>query len=159
MKKMIFMIVLIFLGVGLYPQSWTIQGGPSNDTEFTVITSEQFQRIIQAQGTVARTVMVEYLDYLVFMNALRSVPVINGTIPIFNGYFYLTSRSIPKNDTGRYFSQITSAFVMYGNTRTNSIMSVRFMNIDGIPNALSLRRDWNEYVRQYNRLIRLVNGE
>ena len=159
MKKIALGLVFIFIGVVVYSQSWTIEGGPSNDTEFTVITAEQFQRTIQAQEAVARTVTVEYLDYTVFMNSLRSMGTINGTIPTFNGYFCLTTRLIPKNDTGRYFSNITSSILLYGNTRTNSIMIIRFMNIDNVQNALSLRRDWNEYQRQYNQLLRLVNGE
>lgn len=159
MKNMILGMIFLLLSNIVYSQSWTIQGGPSNDTEFTVITVEQFDRVRQANEFVARAVMVEFLDYTIFMNAIRNAGTIRGSIPTFNGYFFLTTRLIPKNDAGRLLAGSTSANLIFGNTRTNSIMSIRFLNTDNVNNSLSLRYEWNEYVRQYNQLLRLVTGE
>ena len=160
MKNILMFMLLITVTVLTYSQSWTIQGGESNDTQFTIITAEQFQRTIRAHQATDRGVNVEYQDYLVFMNSTRSMRIISGgSLPNFNGYFYLAVRTIPKNDVGRYWSNVRTAWVIYGNTRTNAMMHVRFVNVDNIPNVLSLKTQYNEYIRQYNHLIRLVNGE
>jgi len=159
MKKIIFSVIFLTINFVVYSQSWTIQGGASNDTEFTVITAEEFQRNIKAHDTVSKAVTLDYYEYSVFMNGIKSVKTIKGTIPTFNGYFYFSARMIPKNETGKFYSQVTSAMLFYGNTRTNSIMAVRFYNVEGFTNTLSLRYDWDEYVRQYNQLLRLINGE
>lgn len=158
-KPVAISVIFFTINVAVYSQTWTIQGGANNDTEFTVITAEEFQRSIKAYQLVSKAVTLDYNQYSVFMNMIRSVKTINGTIPTFNGYFYLSSRMIPKNETGKLYSQITSAILLYGNTRTNSIMGVRFLNTENFSYALSLRYDWDEYVRQYNQLLRLVNGE
>ncbi|MCL2443267.1 MAG: hypothetical protein FWD13_07355 [Treponema sp.] len=158
MKIQIISIFLLLQGFFVYSQTWILQGGAVNDTEFTVITSEQFQRIVQANQTIARSVMFDYSDYQDFLNLNPSIKIIRGTMPNFNGYFYLSAKIIPKNDTGRYLAQSQTAWVFYGNTRTSSLMSITYLNNENFDNTISLRSSYNEYIRQYNFLLRLING-
>jgi hypothetical protein len=49
----------------------------------------------------------------------------------------------------------------YGNSKTGK-MKLLFYPIGygiGDNNCISLKRNWNEYIRKYNQLIKLVNGE
>jgi len=155
--KIALVIVYIFIGSLVYSQSWTIQGD-SNDSEVTVITLEQFENIIKGHQSIDRAVKLEYVDYSTFRYALSNAKIIRGSLPNFNGSFFLTYRIIPKTDAGYFLDKYQTASVVYGNTRTNGIMSVTFLNNDSFYNVISLTNNYNEYIRQYNQLVRLVNG-
>jgi len=64
---------------------------------------------------------------------------------------------IPKTADARNNPYDLRAWVRYGNSRTG-FMNILFLDfID--TGAISLRFNRNEYTRQKNQLIRLVNGE
>jgi hypothetical protein len=156
MKRTFFIGIFLFISVLGYSQTWTTQA-ESLDLVFTVITSDQFQRIMQANQTINKAVKLAYFDYLEFINGLRLARTI-GSIPNFNGYFYLNVRAIPKNDYMKYWEQRTAAYVFYGNTRTNAVMTVTFYTENNLTDVLSLKTQYNEYIKQYNQLLNIVNG-
>ena len=156
MKKiMIFSMIFLLTGAYLYSQSWTERVCDNWDIEYTVITQEQFDRIRRAQETTAVAVRLTYFD-----NVQMVGRVIRGTRPNFNGFFYLSVRYIPRTPAARESVNVTAvtAVIEYGNSRTG-IMRIEFLNTVWLDRAISLRFNWNDYVRRYNQLIRLVNGE
>jgi hypothetical protein len=137
----------------VYSQTWTNYGDDNHDIEFTVITREQFDRIITAQGTTASFVSLNFYD----ASEIGRNRVISGSRPNFNGFFYLSARIIPKNDAARIASSYIRAMVHYGNSRTGGI-SIVYLDI-WQPNTISLKFNWNDYTMQFNQLLRLVNGD
>jgi hypothetical protein len=152
-KSMVFLVSFFMLGVKVFSQTWTIDRDKDWNLEYTVITQEQFNRIIAAQETTALFVFLEFRDTV----QRPPVRVIQGSWPNFNGFYYLSLRDIPKTDIARDEYNNFRAVVRYRNARTGH-MDITFLT-SMIPGAISLRFNWNEYIRQKNLLIRLVNGE
>jgi hypothetical protein len=141
------------IGAMVYSQTWRIFCDSDWDIEYTVITQEQFNRIIKAQETTASFVLLEFFDHV----QATELKAIRGSRPNFNGYYYLSIYHIPKTDGARIIANNTRACVRYGNTRTGFMIIIFLTSIEA--GAISLRFNQNEYVRQYNQLFKLVNGE
>ena len=154
MKKKLIGIIFLFLSIMVYSQTWTVFGDADMDCEYTIITKEQFDRIVKANEITAQGVTVEYFDE----SYMRSERVIKGSRPRLNGYYYLTQRLIPKTEDGRIASSLIGTMVLYGNINTGAIM-ITFVPIALLPGVISLKYNWNEYANKYNQLIKLVNGE
>ena len=152
-KSMIFCILFFVFGVLVHSQTWATYFDSDWDIEYTVITHEQFNRIVTAQETTANFALFEFYDEI--QTTLRRVT--RGSRPSFNGYYYLSIRGIPKTDVARNSYNNLRAWVRYGNTRTGFMELYFLSSIE--TGAISLRFNQNEYMRQKNQLIRLVNGE
>jgi len=153
MKKYLFFLLFLVTGIFAYSQTWTVYGDSDWDYEYTIITQEQFNRIVSAQETVAVAVRLDFID----TSERRQGRVVSGSRPNITGYFYRSLRYIPKSNAARNFISNTRAIIQYGNSRTG-IMEIEFLSIIE-QGSISLRFSQNEYIRQKNQLIRLVNGE
>jgi len=152
-KSMIFYPMFFIICLSVHCQTWTNFGDKDWDWEFTVITQEQFNRIVKAEETIASFVSFDFYD----ASEIGRSKVIRGTRPSFNGYFYLSVKPIPKSENARINVSNIRAIVQYGNSKTG-IMDMLFLSSWG-PNTISLNFNLDEYRRKYNQLIRLVNGE
>jgi hypothetical protein len=149
MKKACFFCIFLVIGIFVYSQTWTSQRGDITE-EYTIITSEQFQRIITAQETIAQAVSFNFFDAAEINRNRNNSRVIRGTRPNLNGYYYMTVRSVPDDPNIR-------SIVIYGNSNTGRMVIIFYSGF--FSGTISLRYNWKEYARQYNQLIRLVNGE
>jgi hypothetical protein len=154
-KRIMFCILLFVFGIAVYSQTWTVYGDDDWDYEYTKITREQFNRIVTANETRARGVMIDFLDGV---EQEESGRIINGSRPSINGYYYLLVKTIPKTNDARIITSIILSTVIYGNTRTGQ-MTIQFLTTIPDPEVISLYYNRNEYVRRYNIYIGLVNGE
>ena len=153
MKKYVFLMIFFFVcGVMAFSQSWTIYGDNGSDWKYTVISKERFDRIVKVQEQTALSVRLDYLDGVLKRNNL-----ISGSIPDFNGNYYIYAELVPKNEDARKHGPELRAAVMYGNSRTG-IMSLMYFSIWLRGNIL-LKSDWDSYVQEYKKLINLVNDE
>jgi len=150
MKKIVFFYLFLVTGFSVYSQSWTVRGEDGFTEEYTIITKEQFDRIISAQETVALAAEFHFFDAVEVNRNINNSRVIRGTRPTLNGYYYMTVRDVPEDPDVR-------SVVIYGNSRTGRMVIVFYSRL--LPGTISLRLNRNEYVRQFNQLIRLVNGE
>ncbi|MCL2443266.1 MAG: hypothetical protein FWD13_07350 [Treponema sp.] len=142
--KILFVLVLFICSTICYSQTWVerigiIHGVGDITEELSVITKEQFDRLIQQHSSTNRNCSIIFTNNL----ELKSFPVISGTRPVFNGYYYLLSR---KN--GRIY-------IIYGNSNTGR-MELNFYNSGLMQNDVIVNS--NEYRRRYNQYINWVNG-
>ena len=105
-------LLFLFAGVFAYSQTWTQYVDSDWDIEFTVITMEQFNRIVNAQETTANFVILEFWDEIQRQHSR----VTSGSRPNFSGFYYLYIRWIPKTASARIHSENVRAMVRYGNT-------------------------------------------
>jgi hypothetical protein len=141
MGKMFFFVCFLILAIEIHSQTWTVQ-----NEETTIISKEQFDRIVRAQETIAMAVSFNFFDAA----ETGKGRVISGTRPILNGYYYMTIKLIPDEPYIR-------SIVAYGNSKTGRMVIIFYSSL--LPGTISLQYNRNEYVRQYNQLINLVNGE
>jgi len=153
MKKTI-VIGFIFqiLCIRLYSQTWTVEGDENFDFEYTVITQEQWSRIVRSHETTDESAMLKFVDNIEATNSR----VIKGQKPNFKGYYYISAKGIPKNDMAKIALNYITAIVCYGNSETG-VMAIQFMGISFLPNSVSLKYEKNDYIQQKNELIKLVN--
>jgi curved DNA-binding protein CbpA len=140
-----------------HSQTWKGIFGGGLEYTATVITIEQFERIVQANEVTYDYVWLQFND----RSKIDFGKIISGTMPKFNGPYCLSRELLPKNSYG-------SASLVYGNTQTGEL-SLQFLSVDisafSGSNTLfngriiSLRHNWNEYARIYNLFINLVNGK
>jgi curved DNA-binding protein CbpA len=145
----------------VHNQRWTASFGGSQYV-LTVITTEQFKRIVQTNEATYDYVSLRFND----RSKINFGEIISGTMPKFNGHYCLSKESLQKSS--RYYS----ASFVFGNIQTGELV-IQFGPEDifllynvlykGMPNpnprCISLRHNWNEYVKVYNQFIKLVNGE
>jgi hypothetical protein len=118
------------------------------------ITSEQWTRIIQAKEITETSVFLDYVD------ATQT-----GEPYPAKGYYYEVETIIPQSaGSKKEFSILgvgSQDIYSYGNSKTGK-MKLLFYPIGygfNDNNCISLKHNWNEYIRKYNQLIKLVNGE
>jgi hypothetical protein len=132
MKKA-FAIIFLLCSLIAYSQTW------SENVTWTVITKENYDRLLRQYEEDHGYCIIEYIDILemVSKRGVRS-----GTRPNFNGYYYLLGEGNR---------------LAYGNSNTGR-MEILFGSYFS-----SVRVNSTEYTRQYNlyieRVNRLVNGE
>jgi hypothetical protein len=153
MKKIIVICLLVLAAVGLWGQTWTVEGDDNFDIEYTVITKEQWERIVKAHIATDEAVNVGYSDISEQVN----VNVKKGTRPQISGYYYLIAKMVPKNEVSRMMNNYFTATVIYGNSDIGT-MQLTFSSLV-LPNMVSLKYDYDAFTKQYNQVIRLVNGE
>jgi len=160
-----FVLLFIFCSVFSYSQTWTVQDNDNRrDVEYTVITKEQYQRLLRQYEASNEFCIMEYTDIL---EMPKSVKVISGTIPSFNGYYYLMAKIKPQLD--KFTTEEKKALglfnmtngLLYGHSDTG-LMSIIFVNGVGffgflIPGAVDVNSD--DYKKKYNLFSGFVNGE
>ena len=155
MKKMgIFFIFILIINGLAFAQTWVAEGDENFNFEYTIITRDQWNRIVKAQEATATGVVLSYSD----MAEQTGSRVIQGRRPDLKGYFYFSARMLPKNEVGKLASGFFTSIVGYGNSETG-IMLLSFLTTAAVPNSISLRFDWNEYARRFNQLLSIVNDE
>lgn len=151
MKKL-FSIILFLISSIAYTQTWTESVGYPTATiyEFTVITSEQYQRLLEQYKYSNDYCALKYTDALAIRSGTSWTggQVTSGTLPVLNGYYYVlkTKRSL----TG------SNPSLIVGNTNTGRL-ELEFTKGYMLAN-ISVRIDSNEYISQYNRYIGWINN-
>jgi hypothetical protein len=84
MKKLIFILILLFITTLLYSQTWTVEMSSDWDIEYTVINKESFERILKANEATAESASLSYAD----KSELEDFKIIRGTKPKLNGYYF-----------------------------------------------------------------------
>ena len=149
MKKL-FILIFIFCSAALcYSQTWTERLRVGDQFfrigevthEYTVITKEQFDRLVQQNRSLNTYCQMNYIDVL----ELRYYPVISGERPVFDGFYYLIVRkkgaNLLRSDT----------ILIYGNTKTGR-MELEFysgrvvLSGDVIVDSLDFTTRWNQYI-------------
>jgi hypothetical protein len=154
MKKFLIVALLILVGVVAFGQAWTVEGDEGFEVEYTLITREQWGRIVKAHETTDEGVMLQFTD----VSEQVEKRVIKGNRPKIEGYYYILAKLIPKNDTVKQAMNYITASVIYGNSKTG-LMTIMFLSTSLVPNSVSLKYNWDEYARQYNQLIKLISEE
>jgi curved DNA-binding protein CbpA len=118
------------------------------------ITSEQWMRIIRAKEITESSVILDYVD------ATQT-----GEPYPAKGYYYEVETIIPQSARSKKEFSILGVgsqdIYSYGNSKTGK-MKLLFYPIGygfNDNNCISLKHNWNEYIKKYNQLIKLVNGE
>jgi len=157
---MLFSLIVVF---SIYPQTWT-ETDPTDSTmsvEYTVLTKEQFDRLLRQNEARFEFAWLVYEDVL----EMQNWRVTSGRKPTFRGFYYLIGRmSSTDSDTQAGLVLMgTTNFLIYGNSETGA-MSITFMNTMG---ALTLglalqdvvRINSNDYSNKFNQFVSFVNGE
>jgi len=159
MKKKFLTAVLLLLGNYLFCQTWTARVNESFDVELTVITREQWNRLLEQKLTQRPWVKINYVDELEVTPSI----VVNGTPPNLRGYYYLLEKCIPRNDAIRYHITLIgmdTTSLLYGNTNTGSIKMVFFSSYPyGVTGVGVIGSNSDTFISRYNQYIRWVNGE
>jgi hypothetical protein len=166
MKKfIIFVGLFVFLSFSLFAQTWTIRTNLGNgtgeaDIVFTVISKQQYDRLLNqhtAQGEYGR---VQFTDKLELQGSESSGRVIKGAIPKVNGYYYRLAKVIPLSEEGERLLNLAGigTSLIYGNSNTGQL-TIQFGNymLAFGPRAYLLGSD--DFNRVYNQCIGFVNGE
>ncbi|MDR2407441.1 MAG: DnaJ domain-containing protein [Bacteroidales bacterium] len=118
------------------------------------ITSEQWTRIIRAKEITEASVILDYVD------ATQT-----GEPYPTKGYYYEIETIIPQSaGSKKEFSILgvgSQDIYSCGNSKTGKMKLLFYPIGYGFDdnNCISLKHNWNEYVKKYNQLIKLVNGE
>jgi len=154
-KKYLFYCLFLFSSIILYSQTWTEKEASGNLREVTIITGEDFSRLLKQYEATSRhpfgndfignpyggSIELRYIDALELGAGL---PVIKGTRPRLNGYYCLL---IKKKTVVGTFNMLA-----YGNTNTGRL-EIEFNCYAGfIPGT-------NEYYKQRNLFWGWVEGE
>lgn len=127
------------------PQIWkevsTVIGDAILEREYTVITSAQFDRLYRQYNEMYTFANLIYYDVLEMGEGAR---VLSGTRPRFNSYYHLLVKE--QTLAGGI------VFLVYGHPNTGR-MYIRYNPFAGT------KIDSNEFINEYNRYIRWVNGE
>jgi hypothetical protein len=153
-KTMLF--CLFFTAFNVYSQTWIIDGNELGvvefDYEYTVITKDQFDRILRSSEQTSVAAMLGYMDN----SQAFDTRVKSGQRPQLNGgYYYISARMLPKTSEGRAAAGYIRNILIYGNSKTGA-MQISFLGVWG-PGSISLKYENNEYRRKFNDLIRIVN--
>ena len=154
MKRVILVFALLFIALVAFSQTWTVDGGEDWDIEYTVISMDAFGRIMKANETTAEGVSLVYFD----ASQLGRETIIKGTRPELKGYYFIAARLIAKSPSARSAVSHLKSRVYYGNSETGEIQ-ITFYDTDFMFGVISLKVHWNEYIKQLNSLLDLVNGE
>ena len=163
MNKVLFLSFCFLICTNIaFAQTWTIRNDERKcDYEYTVITKDQFQRLLRQYEASSQYCVMNYVDVLERRNEGK---IISGQRPNFNGYYYILIKIKPHLD--KLTQEERSALnlvnmtngIIYGNSDTGELQLV-FTSMYGmlLPNAYEI--DTNEYKTKYNQFIGFVNGE
>ena len=141
-------LFFIFCSMDSYAQTWTeyVWGdefiGITVDT-FTVITMEQFNRLIEQHKTTNKYCLMKYTDALKIGSGRR---VMSGVRPRFNGYYFLLIQK------GNRRPSSSNTVLVYGNSNTGR-MELEFGPAGGVSVGSQ------DYIRRWNQFVSWVKGE
>jgi hypothetical protein len=156
-KNLIF-VLLIFIPSFAYSQAWQVADPTDKDTiaEYTVITKQQFDRLLRQNEASNTHAFLGYTDVL----EMRKGNVVSGSRPDLKGYYYLLRKIIPKtSDASSVLTLIGGGIgLIYGNSETGEIRII-FINELGtlIPGIVKIGSD--DYVSKFNQFVKFVSGE
>lgn len=150
MKRVFLGLFFIVFSTVCYSQTWQESAGVNNVNihEYTVITTDQYDRLLRQYEGRFTFATFSYIDVLEMGNN-----VISGTRPRFNGYYYLMG--VRKTAVGEI------AFLAYGNSSTGrfELAFPGYMTTAGSGGRTGFRIGSNEYINRYNQHISWVNGK
>jgi hypothetical protein len=150
-------MVFCFCSAFGYSQTWTERNDELKcDYEYTVITKEQYQRLLSQYEVSNDYCLIQFNDILEMENSNR---IISGTKPRLRGYYYLLAKMKPLTQYSKdnlVLLNVSNGLV-YGNSNTGA-MSLVFMGSLGlfVPGVIAV--DSNGYAEKYNQFLRFVNG-
>lgn len=151
MKKT-FSIIFFACTFSIYSQTWieclnpgTHFGVGSLIHECTVITLQDFNRLVQQHKESSDTCNITYTDKL----EITYYPVISGTRPTFSGRYYILIK-----ETG--WAYRNSTFLVYGDSKTGK-MEIEFFSKGGI-NTGNFRPNSDEFTKHWNKYLSWVEG-
>lgn len=140
MKTVFFVgVFLIIFSTVCYSQTWREREVSGYEREYTVITRDQYDRLLRQYTEDYSVLDLSYYDVL----DLSGIRAISGTKPTLNGYYYLLIK--------RFTLVGVLPALAYGNSDTGR-MEICFSGWGAGINS-------NEYVRRYNQYIKRINGE
>jgi hypothetical protein len=165
MKKVVAVFISLIAAVSAFSQTWTVRMADDDvgdvDCKYTIITKQQYERILNSHKINNDYVIIRYLDNL----ELTSNPqesVISGTSPILRGDFYIYAEFFPKTNIGKDFFTGARTMIIYGNSETGHIKlwfcynQSMFLSYN-FPGTYPLNS--NSFKQQYDRLVRTVEGK
>jgi len=153
-----FLFFFILLSTSLYSQTWQVASDIDVIYEYTVITKQQFDRLLRQYEAQYAYVLLNYFDVL----EMGEAEVISGQIPALNGYYYMLGKIIPQTQEQSNALSLSGAgsFLVYGNTETGE-MIINFLNeLGGVilfsQGAVKIKS--NDYIKRFNQFNDFVNG-
>ncbi|GHU43569.1 hypothetical protein FACS1894190_14210 [Spirochaetia bacterium] len=149
-KNLALLVVVVFLeiltGCGASQgQSYTTITDDGVETEFTIITKEQFDRIRISNENSAVSMYVDFSD----VTQATNNNVIKGTRPKYYGMTYQSIKENPPKSN-------ELVWLRYRNG-DKCFMSIGFYNKQ-FSNTISLAQNRAEYIRQYNLYTDMVKN-
>ena len=149
--KMIYILLFAFCSTISYSQTWverigSISGGGNITLEYTVITKDQFDRLIQQNASTNGFCRINYIDVL----EIRNRPLVSGTRPVLNGFYYLLART-----RGRLAESRSGTTLIYGHSNSGR-MELEFYNLAMLQG--DVRVNSNEYTNRWNQFVGWVNS-
>jgi len=161
MKRVLCILVWLLISTTSYAQTWQVPHGTHNDGvyEYTVITRQQFERLLRQYEAQYTHAIIQYTDVL----EMGEEEIISGQKPVLNGYYFLLCRIIPL--THEFNIELTrigmGISLDYGNSETG-VMTIWFLNqLGGVVMFAhgAVRIGSDEYYERMNQLISFVNDE
>ena len=153
MKK-IFVLLFIACSMVCYSQTWTERFNKF-DNEYTVITKEQYQNLLQENEGKYTYCALSFVDV---SDKNNSSEVLSGTRPKLDGYYYLILKSKPRldktNESERNKMNLILSSLIYGHTNTGEMRldfgsSIFMQDIIGAINIKTLEKSYSEKYNQY----------
>ena len=138
----------------VWAQSWVVDVNEHWDIEYSMIPRESWERILKANETVSKSVVLEYQDNYGF-DGSSGAKVSRGTKPEYSGYYFLVGRSIAKSAEARQMSANTSLILVFGHSQTGAVL-LSFFNDPKIPGSIDIQKNYDEYEAKRDRLLELV---
>jgi len=148
MRK-VFFALFFFSSLTTFSQTWVEVDRNGNRCDATVITREQYRRLLNQYEETRSYCRLEYLDALELGSAYR---VTSGNRPSFTNYYYILIRQ--SSSDGDY------NVLVYGHPNTGR-MELHFINWNpmfGYLGVGGIEINSNKYKIQYNQFNSWVNG-
>ena len=154
---------LVFTVISVYSQTWTetLPNDNSIRIEFTVLTQEQFNRLLRQNESKQEYALMVFEDVLEMTAGI----VVSGRRPALKGFYYFIAKmssSDPDTQDGLVLMGYTN-YLVYGHSETGE-MSIVFMNSIGALAMSMIMQDVvsvgsQEYTNLFNQFVSFVNGK
>jgi len=145
--------MFLFVSALVYSQTWTEDAGSEWNIEYTVITKENFEKILKTNEATAESASLNYAD----KSELEDFKIIRGTKPKLDGRYYLSIRRIAKSENAKLAIFYFRSTIAYGNTETG-LMTISFL-VTSSPGSINLKNNRAEYDKRFSAFMNMVNSE